>query len=134
MAMWRPKERIKYDVAGGHWPSAAEAADSRLFQPLDLGPVRLASRTWIPAMVPWRASEEGDVTSDVIGWYRRFAEGRPAAIVVEATGIRDVPSGPLLRIGHDRYIEGLKQLVEAVREASHGETKIFIQQIGRAHV
>ena len=27
-------------------------------------------------------------------------------IVVEATGIRDVPSGPLLRIGHDRFVAG----------------------------
>ena len=151
MAMWRPKERIKYDVAGGHWPTVEEAAGARLFQPVDLGPVRLASRTWIPAMVPWRASEEGDVTPDVIGWYRRFAEGRPAAIVVEATGIRDVPSGPLLRIGDDRFIPGLKRLTDAVREASGGETKLFIQlidflairrrpdpvkfiEIGRAHV
>src|SRR5262245_16279441 len=31
------------------------------------------------------------------GLYSRFAEGRPGVIVVEATGIRDIPSGPLLR-------------------------------------
>jgi hypothetical protein len=49
--------------------------------------------------------------------------------VVEATGIRDIPSGPLLRIGHDRFIPGLKQLVETVREASHGQTRLFIQII-----
>ena len=36
-------------------------------------------------------------------------------LVVEATGIRDVPSGPLLRIGHDRFVPGLARLVEAVR-------------------
>ena len=30
--------------------------------------------------------------------------GRPGAIVIEATGIRDIPSGPLLRISHDRYV------------------------------
>jgi hypothetical protein len=47
----------------------------------------------------------------------------PAAIVVEATGVRDIPSGPLLRIGHDRFLPGLKQLVETVREASDGRTK-----------
>ena len=50
-------------------------------------------------MVPWRATGEGFVTPDVIDWYRRFARGKPGAIVVEATGIRDIPSGPLLRIG-----------------------------------
>nr|WP_276204369.1 hypothetical protein [Enhygromyxa salina] len=96
---------------------------------MELGPVTLATRTWVPAMVPWRATEDGFVTPDVIGWYRRFAAGKPGALVVEATGIRDVPSGPLLRIGDDRFVEGLRKLVSAVREASEGETKLFIQCI-----
>ena len=34
----------------------------------------------------------------------RNRRGSPGVIVVEATGIRDVPSGPLLRIGHDRFL------------------------------
>ena len=62
-------------------------------------------------MVPWRATEDGFVTDDVLDWYGRFADGEPGVIVVEATGIRDVPSGPLLRIGHDRFIPGLEELV-----------------------
>ncbi len=80
-------------------------------------------------MVPWRATEDGFVTDDVLTWYQRFARGRPGAIVVEATGIRDIASGPLLRIGHDRFIPGLKRLVESVRQASEGETRLFIQII-----
>ena len=80
-------------------------------------------------MVPWRASEQGDVTQDVVDWYARFAEGKPGAIVVEATGIRDIPSGPLLRISDDRYIDGLKRVTDAVREASGGQTRILIQLI-----
>lgn len=80
-------------------------------------------------MVPWRATEDGFVSDDVLDWYRRYAEGKPGAIVVEATGIRDIPSGPLLRIGDDRFIPGLRKLVEVVREASDGETKLFIQII-----
>jgi 2,4-dienoyl-CoA reductase-like NADH-dependent reductase (Old Yellow Enzyme family) len=80
-------------------------------------------------MVPWRASEEGHVTPSVLAWYERFARGRPAALVVEATGVRDVPSGPLLRIGDDRFLPGLKQLTECVRRASGGETRLFIQII-----
>ena len=80
-------------------------------------------------MVPWRATEDGFVTPDVIAWYRRFAEGRPGVLVVEATGIRDIPSGPLLRIGHDRFVDGLRQLVDAVREASGGKTLVLIQLI-----
>ena len=80
-------------------------------------------------MVPWRATDEGFVTDDVVAWYRRFAEGQPGVIVVEATGVRDVPSGPLLRIGDDRFIPGLRRLVDAVRQASGGRTRLFIQII-----
>jgi len=80
-------------------------------------------------MVPWRATEEGFVTPQVVEWYRRFAKGQPGVLVVEATGIRDVPSGPLLRIGHDRFLPGLRQLVEAVQEASEGRTRLMIQII-----
>jgi 2,4-dienoyl-CoA reductase-like NADH-dependent reductase (Old Yellow Enzyme family) len=80
-------------------------------------------------MVPWRASREGHVTGAVLDWYRTLARGKPGVLVVEATGIRDIPSGPLLRIGHDRYLPGLRALVEAVREASQGETLLFIQLI-----
>ncbi|MGR9089502.1 MAG: oxidoreductase [Gammaproteobacteria bacterium] len=127
--MWKPAERIRYTAAGGTWPDAAAAAAARLFQPVDVGPVTLEQRTWVPAMVPWRATDEGFVSDDVINWYRRFAEGRPGAIVVEATGVRDIPSGPLLRIGDDRFVPGLERLVAAVREASEGHTRVFIQLI-----
>jgi 2,4-dienoyl-CoA reductase-like NADH-dependent reductase (Old Yellow Enzyme family) len=80
-------------------------------------------------MVPWRATDEGFVTEDVLDWYARFADGEPGVIVVEATGIRDVPSGPLLRIGHDRFLPGLARLVETVHQRSRGRTRLFIQII-----
>jgi dimethylglycine catabolism A len=127
--MWTPPQRIKHQLPQVRWPTEAEAAASRLFSPVSLGPRVARQRTWVPAMVPWRATEDGFVTGDVISWYRRFAEGRPGVIVVEATGIRDVPSGPLLRIGHDRFLPGLSRLTAAVREASGGETLLFIQLI-----
>ena len=127
--MWRPPERIKHALPDPGWPTAEAAARARLFQPLEVGRLRLEERTWIPAMVPWRATEEGFVTDDVIDWYRRFAEGRPGAIVVEATGVRDVPSGPLLRVGHDRFVPGLSALVDTVRRASQGHTRLFLQII-----
>ena len=67
--------------------------------------------------------------NDAADWYGRFADGQPGVIVVEATGIRDIPSGPLLRAGHDRYIEGLTRLVDEVRRRSGGKTRLFIQLI-----
>lgn len=127
--MWRPPQRIRFETKAGRMPSREEAEKSRLFSKVEIGPLTLQQRTWIPAMVPWRATEDGFVTPEVIEWYARFARGRPGAIVVEATGIRDIPSGPLMRIGHDRYVEGLRKLTSAVREASEGQTRLFIQII-----
>jgi dimethylglycine catabolism A len=127
--MWKPPQRIRFESTQGTVPSRAEAASSRLFSPIGIGKLRLEQRSWVPAMVPWRATEDGFVTDDVIEWYGRFARGRPGAIVVEATGIRDVPSGPLLRIGHDRFLPGLRRLVDTVQRESGGQTRLFIQII-----
>ena len=127
--MWRPAERIRHLSGPGRAPTRDEAARSRLFSPVRVGAMELRQRTWVPAMVPWRATDDGFVTDAVIDWYARFARGRPGAIVVEATGIRDIPSGPLLRIGHDRFLPGLKRLAEAVEQASDGQTKLLIQII-----
>ena len=127
--MWKPPDRIKYITTESTWPSVDQAAASQLFSPIKIGSMTLEQRTWVPAMVPWRASEQGDVTADVLQWYQRFAQGKPGVLVVEATGIRDIPSGPLLRISDDRFIPGLQKLVDGVREASEGKTRLLIQLI-----
>ncbi len=127
--MWHPPERIAHPLPEVRWPTETQASSSLLFAPIRVGPLSLESRTWVPAMVPWRATEEGYVTPEVLAWYERFARGRPGAIVAEATGVRDIPSGPLLRIGHDRFLPGLRQLVETVRRASGGHSRFFIQII-----
>ncbi len=127
--MWHPPQRVRHPTLTPRWPDRPEAAASRLFSPLRAGRLQLADRTWVPAMVPWRATDEGFVTPEVLSWYERFAHGQPGAIVVEATGVRDIPSGPLLRIGDDRFISGLASLAETVRRASGGRTRLFIQII-----
>jgi 2,4-dienoyl-CoA reductase-like NADH-dependent reductase (Old Yellow Enzyme family) len=127
--MWTPPERIHHKLPLVEWPTREQAGAALLFSPVKLGPLTARQRSWVPAMVPWRATEEGFVTDDVVDWYARFAAGRPGVLVVEATGIRDVPSGPLLRIGSDRFLPGLRRLTEAVRQASGGETLLFIQLI-----
>ncbi len=120
---------VKHRVPATRWPTSEEARRSRWFSPVTIGPLVARERTWVPAMVPWRATDDGVVTPEVIDWYARFADGQPGVIVVEATGIRDVPSGPLLRIGDDRFIPGLRRLVESVRAHSGGATRLFIQLI-----
>ena len=129
LLMWHPDPFVKHPIPPAHPPTAEDAARSRWFSPLRAGRLDLAERTWVPAMVPWRATDDGLVTPEVLGWYERFARGQPGALVVEATGIRDNPSGPLLRIGDDRFIPGLAELVRTVREASGGRTQLFIQII-----
>src|SRR5688500_19560783 len=127
--MAKLKNHVSHAIPEALWPTETEAAKSLLFQPITIGSTHAENRTWVPAMVPWRATNDGFVTQENLDWYRRFAKGRPGVLVVEATGVRDIPSGPLLRIGHDRFIPGLRQLVETVREASEGHTKLFIQII-----
>ena len=124
-----PDKRLSRVLPVDRWPTEAEAARMRWFSPVRIGAIEAKQRTWVPAMVPWRATEEGFVTPGVLAWYRRFAEGKPGVLVVEATGVRDVRSGPLLRIGHDRFVDGLRDLALAVREASGGQTRLFIQLI-----
>src|SRR5206468_12225818 len=118
-----------HSIPPTHPPAAAEAAGSLWFSPLHSGRLELTERTWVPAMVPWRATDDGLVTPEVLARYERFARGQPGALVVEATGIRDIPSGPLLRVGHDRFVPGLAELVRRVRAASGGHTRVFLQVI-----
>lgn len=121
--------RVKHAVPPARWPTREEAARARWFSPIRIGGLLAEQRTWVPAMVPWRATDDGVVTPEVVEWYGRFAEGRPGVLVVEATGIRDIPSGPLLRIGDDRFLPGLRRLVDEVRRRSEGHTRLFIQLI-----
>lgn len=127
--MWKFANPIKHKIEATQWPTAEEAAKSLLYTPVKIGKLEARNRGWVPAMVPWRATDDGFVTQQNLDWYRRFAEGRPGVLVVEATGVRDIPSGPLLRIGDDRFLPGLRQLVDVVKEASRGETLLFIQII-----
>jgi hypothetical protein len=80
-------------VPEAHWPTADEAARSRLFSPSPR-PVTATTRTWVPAMVPWRATDDGFVTPRRARLVRPLRRRAPGVLVVEATGIRDVPSGP----------------------------------------
>ena len=68
--MIKEKEFIKHTVPDVDWPTAEVAAASRWFSPIKIGKNLVAkSRTWVPAMVPWRATEDGFVTQEVLDWY-----------------------------------------------------------------
>ncbi|MBV9120926.1 MAG: NADH:flavin oxidoreductase, partial [Chloroflexi bacterium] len=102
---------------------------SHVFTPMPIGRGGkvLRNRLWLPAMVTWRSNDEGVVTEDIRDIYTRYALGGVGMIVLEAMGIRDVASGPLLRIGHDRYIPGLRDLVADMHRA--GDSLVVPQLI-----
>jgi 2,4-dienoyl-CoA reductase-like NADH-dependent reductase (Old Yellow Enzyme family) len=93
---------------------------SLVFTPLPLGKAGrvLPNRIWLPAMVTWRGTEEGFVTEAVREIYIRYAWGGAGMIVLEATGVRDVASGPLLRLSDDRFVPALKALRSEMRGIS----------------
>jgi 2,4-dienoyl-CoA reductase-like NADH-dependent reductase (Old Yellow Enzyme family) len=102
------------------WRVDPERGRSLVFQPFPIGRngLVLPNRIWLPAMVTWRGTEDGFVTPSVREIYLRYALGGAGTIVLEAIGIRDVASGPLLRLSHDRYVPGLRALREEMRAVS----------------
>jgi len=99
---------------------------SILFSPLVINGVRLENRVCIPAMVTW-LSPDGTVTDDIRQRYLRYAQGEPGLIVLEATGVHEIHSGPLLRISNDSYVPGLRDLVQQMHDTS--PSKVVLQII-----
>ena len=122
--------RVRHPLPAARWPTREEAARARWFTPVRLGLRCVAAdRTWVPAMVPWRATEDGFVTPDVLDWYGRFAEGQPGR--ARRRGDRHPRRAERAAAAHRRrpLRPGLRRLVEAVRERSEGRTRLFIQII-----
>jgi 2,4-dienoyl-CoA reductase-like NADH-dependent reductase (Old Yellow Enzyme family) len=59
--------------------------------------------------------------------YLRHARGEPGLMVLEAMGVHDAKSGPLLRASHERFVPGLRDLVRAVHDLS--PTRVAAQVI-----
>ena len=104
-----------------------DAAGSLLFTPARISGLELRNRIVLPAMVTRLSGEDGHVNDDIVNRYLRFARGEPGLMVVEAMGLSDSRSGPLLRAGHDRFLPGLRRLVDEVHRRSH--TKVAAQII-----
>ena len=99
----------------------------KLFEPLEIGTMTIPNRVMVPAMVTHLCKEDGVVTEDAIARYARYARGGAGLIVVEAMAIHGAKSGPLLRIGEDRFVPGLAELVRRVHAES--DSKVVPQII-----
>ena len=100
------------------------AQKARLF-PARCGQLHLSDRTWYRRWC--RGNRQGFDPAGAQPLVWRFAKGSGGNCIDD--GHSDVPSGPLLRIGDDRFVPGLRELVRVVHEASEGFTKVFIQLI-----
>ena len=67
---WHPANPIRHTIPETRWPTRTEAAASLLFQPIRVGALTLEQRTWVPAMVPWRATVDGFVTRENLEDFR----------------------------------------------------------------
>jgi len=100
---------------------------SPLFQAFPIRSMVLPNRLVLPAMVTRLSGEDGIVNADIKTRYVRFARGEVGLIVVEAMAVHTAKSGPLLRIGSDEFIPGLRELARLCHDA--GPSKIVPQII-----
>lgn len=98
----------------------------RIFSPLTMRGVTFPNRIMRTSMVSGLATEDGFVTDVLKERYQREAKGGVGSIVVEAAVILPSRSSYNLRISDDRFTEGLRDLVDAIRRAN-SEPKIGIQ-------
>jgi 2,4-dienoyl-CoA reductase-like NADH-dependent reductase (Old Yellow Enzyme family)/thioredoxin reductase len=91
-----------------------DSALRALFEPFHLGPLRLRNRL-VMAPMGTCLDRDGHITDATIAYYRRRAEGGVGTITVEGCLVSPETVGPEPRIDDDRYLTGLRRLVEALR-------------------
>lgn len=101
---------------------------SLLFSPAQIGTLQVRNRL---IMTPMHLgySPKGEVTEQLIEFYRVRARGGVGLIIVGGCGIDRIGNGPgMTQIDDDRYIPGLRQLVDAV----HAEGAKIVPQLYQA--
>lgn len=90
----------------------------KLFSPIKLGPLELKNRIVFPAVSTQFGTLDphGYVTEKQLKWYDKISKGGVGMIVIEAVGIHDRPSGHLLRLKNDTYIDGFRSIVETIHK------------------
>jgi 2,4-dienoyl-CoA reductase (NADPH2) len=84
----------------------------KLFEPIKIGNMELKNRIKLPAM-GIALSEDASVCEQTKACYAERARGGVALIGISCTATR-LMKGPLYGIYHDRFIPGLKELVDVI--------------------
>lgn len=97
-----------------------------LFSPIKIGSTTIKNRFVMPAMGTSLGSYKGDVTNELIAYYRERARGEVGLLITESLSVHPSgrTSGFMLNLEEDRYVEGIKRLVS---EVHHHGAKIFLQ-------
>lgn len=96
----------------------------KLFEPGTIGKIEVRNRTVFAPCVTFYADHFGYPTDQLIEYYAARAKGGTGLIVVEATYPRTGGYGGRLFLYHDKFIPGLRKLVEAIHE---GGAKAVLQ-------
>lgn len=90
---------------------------SALFQPGNIGRLRLENRLIMPAMGNNLADEEGKVTERMTEYYRARAKGGVGLVIIQFALVTAGEATPYhLAIYDDKFIPGLKALVSAIHK------------------
>ena len=91
---------------------------SSLYQPGNMGTLKLKNRLIMAAMGVPLAEPEGGITDKMIAFYRARAEGGVGLITTSFASISPDATFPLtLAIHDDRFIPGFRKLADAIHEA-----------------
>ncbi len=101
-----------------HGAASGPAGPGLLFTPIRVGDATLPNRIVLAAMVTRLSGEDGFVNERIRERYLRFARGEPGLLIVEATAVHGSKSGPLLRLGEDRFTEGHAVMVDRIHRTS----------------
>ncbi|MFZ1988886.1 MAG: FAD-dependent oxidoreductase, partial [Alphaproteobacteria bacterium] len=99
----------------------------KIFEPYQAGRLSLKNRIVMPAMGTMYGAEDGCVTQRLKDYYEERAKGGMGLVIVEMACV-DAPVGRMggrqLIINDDRYLPGLRELAQVIRDQ---ETKVMIQ-------
>jgi 2,4-dienoyl-CoA reductase-like NADH-dependent reductase (Old Yellow Enzyme family)/NADPH-dependent glutamate synthase beta subunit-like oxidoreductase len=116
-----------------------------IFSSIKINNLVIKNRIVMPAMATNFAGVYGDVTDDMINYYKSRAKGGVGLIIVENTNI-DFPFGSAgatqLRIDNDRYVPGLSKLAESIKQygakvclqINHAGASAMSERIGEQYI
>ena len=87
---------------------------TKMFEPGRIGRLELKNRIVFPPMITRYMSEDGSISDRLIDYYAERAKGGAGLIVIEASYPRSSGYPGRIYLNDDRFVPGLRRLVDAV--------------------